>query len=164
MKPNLMKIAAAATLAVGMAFAQSAAPTPKTESQSKARPFARGPWAHERMMNQLNLTAAQKAQAKTIFETARQNAKPLRDQLMQNHQSLWAAVKANDTAQIQKLSTEQGNLHGQLAANRSLAMAQFYQILTPEQRAKADQMHQNMQTRMQERRERMQQRRGTGAE
>ena len=83
---------------------------------------------------------------------------------MQNHQSLWAAVKANDTAQIQKLSTEQGNLHGQLAANRSLAMAQFYQILTPEQRAKADQMHQNMQTRMQERRERMQQRRGTGAE
>ena len=116
------------------------------------------------MMNQLNLTAAQKAQAKTIFETARQNAKPLRDQLMQNHQSLWAAVKANDTAQIQKLSTEQGNLHGQLVANRSLAMAQFYQILTPEQRAKADQMHQNMQTRMQERRERMQQRRGTGAE
>jgi Spy/CpxP family protein refolding chaperone len=161
MKPNLTKIAAAAALAVGMAFAQTAAPPAKTESPSATRPFARGAWGHGRMMNQLNLTAAQKAQAKTIFETARQDAKPIRGQLMQNHQSLWAAVKANDTAKIQELSTTQGNLRGQLVANRSLAMAKFYQILTPEQRAKADQMHQNMQTRV---RERMQQRRGTSGE
>ena len=36
-------------------------------------------------------------------------------------------------------------------------MAQFYQILTPEQRTKADQMQRQMQTRMQQRFERMQQ-------
>jgi periplasmic protein CpxP/Spy len=92
----------------------------------------------------LDLTDAQKAQAKTIFEAARTQAQPLTQQLKQGHQSMAAAVKANDAAQIQSLATAQGSLMGQVAAIHGKAMAQFYQILTPDQKAKADTLHSQM--------------------
>ena len=62
-----------------------------------------------------------------------------------------AAVKGNDVAQIHSLAAQQGNLRGQLLAMRSEAMAKFYATLTPEQKSKADQMHQRMRTRMRQR-------------
>jgi Spy/CpxP family protein refolding chaperone len=57
---------------------------------------------------------------------------------------LSAALKANDTAAIERLSAKQGQLRGQLTAARTEAMAKFYQTLTPEQKTKADQLHQHM--------------------
>ena len=62
------------------------------------------------LMEALNLTDAQKQQAKTIFQEARQSAQPLRQELRQNRQALAVAVKANDTAKIQQLSQTEGNL------------------------------------------------------
>jgi periplasmic protein CpxP/Spy len=158
MKPNFMKIAAAAAMAAGMAFAQTT-PAPASPKAPATRPFGRRAFGHGQMMQALNLTDAQKAQAKTIFQTARQNSQPVMDQLKQNRQALSAAIKANDTAQIQQLSATQGKLRGELLANRSSAMAQFYQILTPAQRTKVDQMQEQARTRMQQRFERQQQRR-----
>jgi Spy/CpxP family protein refolding chaperone len=84
----------------------------------------------------LNLTPAQQAQEKSIFQGARQSAQPLRQQLRQTRQSLQAAVQANDTAQIQQLANTEGGELGQLMAIRSAAMAQVHQILTPEQQQK----------------------------
>jgi Spy/CpxP family protein refolding chaperone len=90
----------------------------------------------------LNLTPAQQAQEKSIFEGARQSAQPLRQQLRQTRQSLRAAVQANDAAQIQQLATAQGSELGQLMAIRSTAMAKVHQILTPEQQQKLNELQQ----------------------
>jgi len=137
MKRSWMKFAAASALAAGMAFAQAPA-------QGSAQPgHARHHFAQrQKMMQALNLTDAQKAQAKTIFQQARQSAQPLREQLKQNHQALAAAVKADDVAQIRSLSTQAGALRGQMMAVRSEAMAKFYATLTPEQRTQAAQLRQ----------------------
>jgi Spy/CpxP family protein refolding chaperone len=103
------------------------------------------------MMQALNLTPAQKQQSDTIFNDAKQKAAPIRQEMRQNREALNAAVKANNSAQIETLSTRQGELHGKALAIRSGAMAKFYTILTPEQRTKADDMMSRMRQRMEER-------------
>ncbi len=98
---------------------------------------------------QLNLTPAQQAQEKSIFQTARQSAQPVRQQLRQTRQSLRAAVQANNTAQIQQLAATEGSQVGQLAAIRGTAMAKVYQILTPEQQQKLASLRQAQRARHQ---------------
>jgi Spy/CpxP family protein refolding chaperone len=105
------------------------------------------------MLRALNLTDVQKQQARTFFEQAKQNAQPLTQQLRQNRQALAAAVKASDVAQIQSLSAQQGNLQGQLLGIRSEAMAKVYATLTPEQKAKADEMRQKVRERFKQRKQ-----------
>ena len=102
----------------------------------------RGHAGFGKAMSELNLTDAQKTQAKSIFQDARQSAQPVRQQLMQTRQALRAAVKSNDATQIQQLSATEGNEMGQLASIRSSAFAKFYQELTPDQKAKLESMQQ----------------------
>jgi Spy/CpxP family protein refolding chaperone len=90
----------------------------------------------------LNLTPAQQAQEKSIFQGARQSGQPVRQQLRQTRQSLRGAVQANNPAQIQQLAQTEGSELGQLMAIRSTAMAQVYQILTPEQQQKLNALQQ----------------------
>ncbi|HEX8984224.1 MAG TPA: Spy/CpxP family protein refolding chaperone [Bryobacteraceae bacterium] len=149
MKHALTRLAAVAALAGGMAFAQTSSTAP--EPQPGRHAMGRQAGAHQRMMQQLNLTDAQKAQAKEIFGQARQQAQPLMQQLKGNREALAAAVKSDDTAKIQQLAGTQGNLRGQMLAIRSTAFAKFYGILTPDQKAKADQLHQQFEQRMEQR-------------
>jgi Spy/CpxP family protein refolding chaperone len=140
MRQHLIRFATVAALAAGMAVAQTAAPAPVPapgQARTAVRPRAR---MHQRMMQALNLTDAQKQQAKSIFQQVRQDAQPIRQE-----------VKADDTAQIQALAAKQGSLRGQMLTVRSEAMAKFYSTLTPDQRAKADQMHQQFRQHMQQR-------------
>jgi len=123
-----------AALAAGAVLAQTAQRGP-----ARGRPGL-GANLRQRVIKNLNLTDAQKAQAKTIFQQAKQSAAPLQAQLKQDRQDMAALVKGNETAQIQQLATAAGVLQGQLMAIRSSAMAQFYAILTPEQQTKLDQM------------------------
>jgi Spy/CpxP family protein refolding chaperone len=90
----------------------------------------------------LNLTPAQQAQEKSIFEGARQSAQPLRQQLRQTRESLRAAVQANNTVQIQQFAQTEGSELGQLMAIRSTAMAKVHQILTPDQQQKLSALQQ----------------------
>jgi len=106
-----------------------------------------------RIMQALNLTDAQKQQARAIFQGAKANAQPIRQQLQQNREAFAAAVKANDTAQIQALAVQRGTLMGQVAAIRGQSMAKFYSTLTPDQRTKADQIRERIQQRIQQRRQ-----------
>ena len=144
MKTRLMKFAAAAALATGMVFAQT--PSPSPTPQAGRHHFLQQHMA--RIAQQLNLTDAQKEQAKAIFQQTRQTAQPVRQQLKQNRQALAAAVKAANDPQIQNLSQMQGNLMGQMVAIRSQAAAKFYALLTPDQRTKADQLRQQFQQRL----------------
>lgn len=145
MKQYLTRFAAAAALAAGMAFAQAPASAPQP-APAKVKPRA---MVRRRMMKALDLTAAQKQQARTIFQQAKESSQTIRQQLKQNREALAAAVKANDTAQIQTLASQQGTLHGQATAIRAESMAKFYSTLTPDQRTKADQIRQKVQQRMQ---------------
>ena len=149
MTKQWMKYFAVAAMATGLGFAQTT-PTAPQPSPGKAMANRRAMF-RRRMMDALALTPAQQQQAKTIFQQARQNAAPIRQQMQQNRQAMAAAVKANDTAQIQSLAAQQGTLAGQAAAVRAESMAKFYSTLTPDQKAKADQFQQKVHQRMQQR-------------
>ena len=60
---------------------------------------------------------------------------------------------ADDVARIHSLTAERGKLEGQMLGIRTEAMAKFYSNLTPDQKAKADQMHERIKARMQQRRQ-----------
>jgi Spy/CpxP family protein refolding chaperone len=144
MKKQILTFIASGAMAAGLAFAQGApaAPAPGTQSapaQGAHRNYMKQRRA--RFEQQLNLTDYQKAQAKTIFSQARDTAKPVREQLKANRQALRAAVKADNSSEIQKLASTEGNLMGKMVAIHTEAAAKFYQVLTPEQRAKAEQLH-----------------------
>ncbi len=155
MKRQLIKIATVGSMAAGMIFAQAQAPA----AQPKQGKAAEG-WqakqehrkmAREHMMAALNLSPEQKAKAKTIFTQAHEAAKPVRAEMRQNREAMFAAVKTDDTSQIAKLGAERGKLDAKLATTRGEAMAKFYKELTPSQRAKAEQMHARIQAKMHER-------------
>jgi Spy/CpxP family protein refolding chaperone len=120
-------------------------------AQTSAAGPSAGHHRHGRMgaflSSYLNLTPAQQAQQKTIFQNARQSAMPIHQQLKQTRQSLRAAIQANSTAQIQQLAQTEGSQIGQLAAIRSTAMAQAYQILTPDQQQQMAKLQQARQAR-----------------
>lgn len=94
----------------------------------------------ERIARYLNLTPAQVSQAGTEFQAVRQSAQPVREQLKQVRLAMFQAMRANDTAKIDQLSAQEANLKGQISAMRHAAFARIYSTLTPEQRAKADQL------------------------
>jgi len=133
MRPYLVRFTVLGAMAATMALAQTT-PAPAAPARNDFR---------REMIQALDLTAAQKQQAKTIFQNIHQQAQPLAMQLKQDRQSLKAAVQAGDTAQIQQLSTAMGTLHGQVLGIRSAGMAQFYALLTPDQKTKAAQFKQN---------------------
>jgi Spy/CpxP family protein refolding chaperone len=109
----------------------------------------RGRFDLDRVAQALNLTAAQKQQAQTIFQQAQLSAQPIRQELKQNREKLSAAAKmSNSEADIQNLATERGRLLGKLIAIRTEASAKFYQLLTPEQRVKDEQLHQQLREKM----------------
>jgi Spy/CpxP family protein refolding chaperone len=89
-----------------------------------------------RMASYLNLTPAQRAQARTIFREAGQSAKPVRQQLRETRKSLQAAIKSGNSDQIQQLSAAEGSEKGQLAAIRATAFSKLYPTLTAEQQQK----------------------------
>jgi protein CpxP len=156
MKRNLMmKFATIAAMTAGIALAQQAPANPPAAANTPMhRPFAR---MHQRVMKALNLTDAQKQQARAIFQETRQKTEPIRAELRQNRQALTAAIKADNKADIQKLSKADGELMGRVMVARNEARAKFYSILTPEQREAAQKLHAAFRHRMEQRRE---QRRG----
>lgn len=88
----------------------------------------------------LGLSADQKSEFRAIRQQTRQSVQPVADKMQQNRQALAAAIKANDTAQIEALSKTQGELRGQVMALRNESRATMYAELTPDQRAKMGQV------------------------
>jgi len=137
MKNKLLLVAAIGALTTGLTFAQNGNPTPNAPVHKRAH-------AGQRFARFLNLTPDQKAQAKQIMADARTQATPLRQQLMQNRQALRDAIKSGNDAQIDQITKADAPLRAQLAAIHAHAMEKIYATLTPDQKAKADQMHRFM--------------------
>lgn len=152
MRDSFAKYVLVAAFAIGVAFGQTPAAGPRSSSDN-AQPGGggrmRGDWDLDHLTQALNLTDSQKVQAQTIFQNARQSAQPIRQELKQNREKLTAAARvSNNESDLQKLATEQGRLLGKLIAIHAQASAKFYQMLTPEQRVKADQMHEQFKQRV----------------
>jgi Spy/CpxP family protein refolding chaperone len=92
------------------------------------------------LANRLSLTDDQKAKAITNFTNAFTASQTVQQSLQSNRQSLADAVKRNDTAAIESLSTAAGSLSGELTAINSKADAAFYATLTDDQKTKYDSM------------------------
>ncbi len=106
------------------------------------------------MAKQLNLTDAQKAQIKTIMQSQRTTMRPLMQQMTQNREAMLTATSggAFDQAKVQAIATQQAQLISQMTVLKEQLRSQIYNtVLTPDQKAKADQMRQNQLTRMNER-------------
>ena len=99
----------------------------------------------------LGMTPTQKDDAQTAFEQARQKAQPIEQELRTTRQSLESAIRSNDTAQIQRLATVEGQEIGQLAAIRSTAVAKVHKTFTPDQKTKANALQQLLMPEMQRR-------------
>jgi Spy/CpxP family protein refolding chaperone len=136
---GFFRVAAVALLSTGLLLAQ--APGPRGErGQGKQGP--RGNHM-ERMATILDLNESQKTQIQGFLQQAREESKPVREQMKQNREALREAVQTNNTARIQTLSEESGRLMAQVTAAHSTAMARSYAVLSPEQREKAEKLFAN---------------------
>jgi periplasmic protein CpxP/Spy len=153
---NLYRTLGAAIVAVGLTTSAVAAQTPQDNTEQhphaahgKRMGARRGGAMFGHMAGQLNLTDTQKQYARQLMQDARTQAQPLREQLKQNRQELEAAIKSNNTGAIAQLTERQADLRGQVAAIHAKQMAAFYAQLTPEQKAKAEELKNQRQQRMQ---------------
>jgi len=114
-----------------------------------AKPVPANGWHgghHDRMARlarELNLSDAQKEQIKSIMQANRQNNLPLYQQLAASKKALLAATANGnfDQAKVQALATQQSQLMAQLTMQKAAIQHQIYtQVLTPDQRAKADEL------------------------
>lgn len=155
MKIIVTRVLGAGILAAGLMAAQ--APPPAAPQQPGQMQMGRGMMRGRgmmmnrgmmmgRMAQRLNLTDAQKTQAKEIFQAARESAKPVAADLATARKALRDAVKANaPDPQLDQLSAKVGTLEGQLTAIRTKAFSKFYNtVLTQEQRDQAGTMMQRV--------------------
>ena len=136
MKHAFLNVAGAAVLAAGMALAQNA---PAQNSTHTGRHGAQTGSMIDRLSARLNLTDAQKQQAQSIFAESWKSAQPVRTQIHQDKQALAAAVKSGSQADIDRISNNMGPLVAQASAIHAKAFANFYAILTADQKSKVDQ-------------------------
>jgi Spy/CpxP family protein refolding chaperone len=98
----------------------------------------------EHLATALNLTDAQKAQAKQIHEQVNTKMTPLLAQSRQQHQELEALLNGvnPDPTEIGRKAIAAHATRAQIKAIHEDAMTRFSAILTPAQKTKLDQMHQ----------------------
>ncbi len=113
-----------------------------------------------RLGRQLGITDAQRDQIKAIVQSHRGELKALGDRARQAHQALEAAATADtlDDNAIRQASSGVAAVQADMAVSRAHIRAEIWQILTPDQQAKAKQLRTQFEQRMQQRMQRMKER------
>lgn len=112
------------------------------------------------MMRELNLTDAQKAQVKGIFQANQAAGLPLMQQMAANKKAMLevTANGAYDQAKIQQLANQQAQIMAQLMVQKQAIRHQIYtQVLTADQRATAEQLRAQAITRIDSRMQKLSQ-------
>jgi len=138
-----ISLLATTLMAGGALMAQTPAPaqtpvTPKHEEHAN-----RGPRSERfvaRLTKRLGLTSDQQNQVKAIFKESREQAKALAPKLREERMALREAVKSDSVQKIDQITQQNAQLNAQREAIHAKAMAKVYGILTPDQKAKFDQM------------------------
>jgi len=104
------------------------------------------------LARQLNLTDAQKAQVKSIFDSHRDEWKALGDRARTAHTALQQAVTADvvDEGLIRQRSAEVAAVDADMAVARARVHGEVFQILTADQKAQAKTLQSQMQEKMKE--------------
>ena len=111
-----------------------------------------GGWMLGHIAKQLNLTADQQTQIKSIMQAQKSKVQPLMQQMRQNRQAEEANITGNfDENQARSFANKQSQIMSDLIVEQERTKSQIYAVLTPEQRQKAQQLMQQRQQRMQER-------------
>jgi Spy/CpxP family protein refolding chaperone len=142
-KRSLIRYAATALAACGLLLAQGSTTPTATPAPAPGAGMA----GHlDKLAALLNLTDDQKTQVKTIFQTSLDQAKPLFTQMRDNRKAIETLVKSGTTEnfdqQLQALANTQAGLTSQMTVIYAKGMAQVWNLLTADQRQKADQLHQ----------------------
>lgn len=135
MKLNKRTLILAASLIVsaGAAFPQAAPAEHRQEHKGRH---------HAGFAEKLNLTDAQKEQAKAIREKYRTSSTDVRTQMRTLHDQLKAARDANNTAEVDRLNQQREQLLASAKQTSTAQRDEFRAILTPEQQAEFDKMPQ----------------------
>ena len=126
MKLRLVFVPAAITLMMGAALLAQPPAGMRDPSQRLENMLTRT----------LSLNATQQGQVHTILADAQLSSQAIRDQLKPLRTSLVAAIKANNSAQIESLHQQISPLQQQLDVIHSKASAQIYAALSPDQQTK----------------------------
>lgn len=126
-----------------------------------AGPFGRGGEAFLPPLHRLGLSDEQREQVRTIMGDSRESAATTAREMREARAALAEAVTADgiDEAGIRSRAARVGTLEGDAALRRARLYAAVRNVLTPEQRERADEMQAERRERFEERRERMQERR-----
>lgn len=111
------------------------------------------------LTKQLDLTEAQQAQVKDIFAEEKMTIVPLMMQKGQLHaQLMQEAISGTfNPTKVQALAAQQGQIETTLSVEHAKIASQIFNILTPDQKTKAQTLLQQHQQRMQEHMQHMQQ-------
>lgn len=95
----------------------------------------RDPLKH--LMDQVDLTNAQRAEIKTIIDTNRNDTESVRQRLRDNRKAMYELVSSNQYSleRVRELADQQAKLNAELTVARIDTMHRTLQVLTPEQRA-----------------------------
>jgi Spy/CpxP family protein refolding chaperone len=146
-----------ATMVTGLAFAQGPG---FGRGRGKGGGFGdgvgMGPGLLRGMMAAaLNLTDAQKDQIQKIMEDTRTKNETIFEQMKSIREQELAAIKAGKSeAELQSLANSGAPLRTQLHLSHLVAQSKIYQVLTPEQRAKLEELRNDARGRMQNFRQR----------
>ena len=97
----------------------------------------------ERLSQALGLTDAQTTELKPFLDTEHATIEGLRKTLDDAHQQIETATANGqfDEAQVRKLAGQQAQAMTELIVEQERVKAKIYNVLTPDQRAKAAQFH-----------------------
>ncbi len=133
-------LAASLVLASGAAFSQTPSAEAPAEQQRHGKRHHKG--GAGRMAAALNLTDAQKEQAKTIREKYKASHTEVRTQMRDLRTRAEAAKQANNTAELDKIKQEREAVFAKAKVSWDAERAEIRSILTPEQQVKFDEMAQ----------------------
>jgi periplasmic protein CpxP/Spy len=105
-----------------------------------------GPEMIEHIAIELKLNDAQKVQLKSMLEAGQAAMGPLHEKIEEVHKQLEAATADGrfDEAQVRALATQQAQLMAETIVEHERMKSKIFSILTPEQRAKAEELHKKM--------------------
>ncbi len=132
---TLFRGLAALTVCAGLALAQGTTTPPSEPGGGMMKRL-------DKLAVVLNLTDSQKSQVQSIFQSSFSQAQSVFTQLRDNRKAIEQLVKSGTTndQQLQALANTQGSLISQLTVIHAKGMAQVWNLLTPDQRTKAEQL------------------------
>ena len=131
----------AAAFAVPGAFAQTTEAAAAPAPGGMHNPAAEIEHRVSTMTTILTLSSAQQTQIKTILTNEQTAETGFRTSMRAAHTSLKTAVQSNDAASIEQISNTIGTITAQSTASHAKTEAAIFQLLNPEQQAKAVQLH-----------------------